>query len=183
MTPLAAVAWAAHLGWLRLEGTPLALLDSAAARYILLLGMLAELVVDKYMSGPCGWAFDEVKAVVVKDGKVGDRNFMTGTTSPVIDNNTDGLFEPYCYRPDDHDCPVRQNSDPVPVLLLCSIGRMSYPKPRDYFTCGDRFPDTNYKQTHLLDARTSEIALDLYDLTLESSPIPIKFPQSTEAAP
>lgn len=142
-----------------------------------------ELVVDKYLPGPCGWAFDEVNAVVVKDGKVGDRDFMAETTSPVIDNNTDGLFEPYCYQPNSHNCPVRQNSDPVPVLLLCSNRSLTNPKPRTYLTCGDRFPDTNYKETHLLDAKTSEVLLDSYDLTLESSPIPIKFPQSTEAAP
>lgn len=47
MTPPAAVAWAAHFGWLRLDGTPLAFLDSTPARYILLAAMLAELVADK----------------------------------------------------------------------------------------------------------------------------------------
>ena len=47
MTPLAAVAWAAHLDWLHLDGTPLAFLESAAARYILLVAMLGELVADK----------------------------------------------------------------------------------------------------------------------------------------
>ena len=47
MTPPAVVAWAAHFGWLRLDGTPLAFLDSTPARYILLVAMLAELVADK----------------------------------------------------------------------------------------------------------------------------------------
>jgi uncharacterized membrane protein len=47
MTPPAAVAWAAHWGWLRLEATPLAFLASAPARYVLLALMLAELVADK----------------------------------------------------------------------------------------------------------------------------------------
>ena len=47
MTAPAAVAWGAHLGWLSLEGTPLAFLGSVAARYILLAAMLAELVADK----------------------------------------------------------------------------------------------------------------------------------------
>lgn len=143
----------------------------------------AELVVDKYLPGPCGWAFDEVKAAVVKDGKVGDRNFTTGTTSPVIDNNTDGKFTGFCTEFSDHECPFRQNSDPTPVLLLCSIGSMPYPKPRDYFTCGNRFPGARYKQTHLLDAKAQEISLDFHDLTLEPSPIPLNLPQSTEAVP
>lgn len=47
MTAPAAVAWAACFGWLRLEGTPLAFLGSGAARYTLLVLMLAELAADK----------------------------------------------------------------------------------------------------------------------------------------
>jgi uncharacterized membrane protein len=47
MTPPAAVAWAAHFGWLRLSGTPLAFFESAPARYIFLVAMLAELASDK----------------------------------------------------------------------------------------------------------------------------------------
>ena len=47
MTAPAAVAWAAHFGWLHLESTPLAFLGSGAARYLLLALMLAELVADK----------------------------------------------------------------------------------------------------------------------------------------
>jgi uncharacterized membrane protein len=47
MTPPAVIAWAAHWGRLQLDGTPLAFLDSTAARYILLVAMLAELVADK----------------------------------------------------------------------------------------------------------------------------------------
>jgi uncharacterized membrane protein len=47
MTPPATVAWAAHVGWLDLDGTSFAFLESAPARYILLVAMLAELVADK----------------------------------------------------------------------------------------------------------------------------------------
>ena len=47
MTPPAAVAWAAHVGWLTLDDTPLAFLESAVARYVLLAAMLAELAADK----------------------------------------------------------------------------------------------------------------------------------------
>jgi uncharacterized membrane protein len=47
MTAPAAIAWAAHFGWLHLDATPLAFLGSAAARYLLLALMLAELAVDK----------------------------------------------------------------------------------------------------------------------------------------
>ena len=47
MTPPAAVAWAAHFGWLSLDATPLGFLGSAVARYALLLAMVGELVADK----------------------------------------------------------------------------------------------------------------------------------------
>jgi uncharacterized membrane protein len=47
MTAPAAVAWAAHFGWLHLETSPLAFFASAGARYVLLALMLAELVADK----------------------------------------------------------------------------------------------------------------------------------------
>jgi uncharacterized membrane protein len=52
MTPPAVVAWAAHFGWLRLGDTPLAFLESAPARYIFLVAMLAELVSDKLSFTP-----------------------------------------------------------------------------------------------------------------------------------
>ena len=47
MTAPAVVAWSTYFGWLHLEGTPLAFLGSAGARYVLLALMLAELVADK----------------------------------------------------------------------------------------------------------------------------------------
>ena len=47
MTPPGAVAWAAHFGWLHLDGTPLAFFGTAAARYLLSAFMLGELIGDK----------------------------------------------------------------------------------------------------------------------------------------
>lgn len=47
MTAPAVAAWAAHVGPLELDGTPLALLASAPARYLLLAAMIGELVADK----------------------------------------------------------------------------------------------------------------------------------------
>ncbi len=62
MTPLAAVAWATHFGWLSLDGTALSFFDSAVARYALLVAMLGELIADKLpftpsrtRIGPFGW--------------------------------------------------------------------------------------------------------------------------------
>ena len=71
MTPPAAVAWAAHFGWLRLAGTPLAFLDSAPARYILLVAMLAELVADKLRFTPARTGAGPFTARIVSGGLAG----------------------------------------------------------------------------------------------------------------
>jgi uncharacterized membrane protein len=52
MTAPAAAAWAARLGWLQLEGTPLAFLGTAAAAWILTGLAVAELVADKLPMTP-----------------------------------------------------------------------------------------------------------------------------------
>jgi uncharacterized membrane protein len=51
LTPAAATAWAAHLGWLKLEG-PLALVGSMPSVAIFTLLALAELVADKLPKTP-----------------------------------------------------------------------------------------------------------------------------------
>src|SRR4051812_32296306 len=52
MTAPAAVSWAARLGWLHLENTPLAFLGFAATPYILTLFAIAELINDKLPKTP-----------------------------------------------------------------------------------------------------------------------------------
>jgi uncharacterized membrane protein len=52
MTPPAAVSWAARLGWLHLENTPLAFLGFAATPYIVSLLAIAELINDKLPKTP-----------------------------------------------------------------------------------------------------------------------------------
>ena|ERR1700681_1229421 len=52
MTPLAAVSWAARLGWLHLENTPLAFLGFAVTPYILSLLAIGELINDKLPKTP-----------------------------------------------------------------------------------------------------------------------------------
>lgn len=71
MTPPAAVAWAAHFGWLRLDGTPLAFLESTAARYILLAAMLGELVADKLPFTPARTGIGPFAARIVSGGVSG----------------------------------------------------------------------------------------------------------------
>jgi uncharacterized membrane protein len=71
MTPPAAVAWAAHFGWLDLNGTPLAFLESAPARYILLAAMLGELVADKLPFTPARTGVGPFAARIVSGGFAG----------------------------------------------------------------------------------------------------------------
>jgi uncharacterized membrane protein len=52
MTAPAAVAWAAALGWLRLDGTALEFLSSDVARWVLTALMVGELVADKLSFTP-----------------------------------------------------------------------------------------------------------------------------------
>ncbi len=52
MTPVAAVSWAAYLGWLPLQGTWLAWLGNPVSAFVFGAGALAELVVDKLPSTP-----------------------------------------------------------------------------------------------------------------------------------
>lgn len=52
MTPPAAVSWAARLGWLHLEGTPLAFLGSAVTPYIFSALAIVELINDKLPKTP-----------------------------------------------------------------------------------------------------------------------------------
>jgi uncharacterized membrane protein len=52
MTPPAAVSWATRLGWLHLEGTPLAFLGFAVTPYILGVLAIGELIADKLPKTP-----------------------------------------------------------------------------------------------------------------------------------
>jgi uncharacterized membrane protein len=52
ITPAAAVSWAARLGWLHLENTPLAFLGFAVTPYILSLLAIGELIADKLPKTP-----------------------------------------------------------------------------------------------------------------------------------
>jgi uncharacterized membrane protein len=52
LTAPAAVSWAAHLGWLNLQGSPLAFMGSTAAVAIFSILALAELVADKLPATP-----------------------------------------------------------------------------------------------------------------------------------
>lgn len=52
LTPLAAVSWAAHLGWLPVEGTWLGFLGATVTPYILSLLAIGEIINDKLPKTP-----------------------------------------------------------------------------------------------------------------------------------
>lgn len=52
LAPAAVVSWAAHLGWLHLQGTWLAFLGAAVTPYLLTILALAELITDKLPNTP-----------------------------------------------------------------------------------------------------------------------------------
>src|SRR4051794_7714825 len=65
MTPPAVVSWAARLGWLHLENTPLAFLGFAATPYILSLFAIVELINDKLPKTPSRKTFVPFTARIV----------------------------------------------------------------------------------------------------------------------
>jgi uncharacterized membrane protein len=71
MTPLAAVSWAARLGWLPLQGTPLRFLGSVAAPYILTLFAVVELITDQLPKTPSRKVPVQFGARVVSGGLAG----------------------------------------------------------------------------------------------------------------
>jgi len=65
MTAPAVVAWAAHLGWINLHGSPLAFMGSAWAVGIFTLGALGEFVADKLPTTPARTAAVGLTARIV----------------------------------------------------------------------------------------------------------------------
>jgi uncharacterized membrane protein len=65
MTAPAVVAWAAHLGWINLSGSPLAFMGSAWAVGIFTVGALGELVADQLPTTPARTAAVGLTARIV----------------------------------------------------------------------------------------------------------------------
>ena len=71
LTPPAVVAWAAHLGWLNLHGSPLAFMGSTTAVAIFSLLAVGELVADKLPKTPKRTAVAGLLARIVTGGLCG----------------------------------------------------------------------------------------------------------------
>ena len=70
LTPPAAVAWAVHLGWLKLT-RPLSLIGSLPAVIILSLSAITEIIIDKLPNTPNRTAPLELIARIVTGGLTG----------------------------------------------------------------------------------------------------------------
>jgi len=81
LTAPAAVAWAAHLGWLKLNNTPLSFIGSTAAVAIFTLLAVGELVADKLPSTPSRTAPPGLIAQIVLGGLSGASVSAGGTQS------------------------------------------------------------------------------------------------------
>jgi uncharacterized membrane protein len=71
LTAPAAVSWAAHLGWLDLQGSPLAFMGSTAAVAVFSILALAELVADKLPTTPNRTTPGPLMARIVMGGLAG----------------------------------------------------------------------------------------------------------------
>jgi uncharacterized membrane protein len=82
LTAPAVVAWAAHLGWLNLSGSPLAFMGSVWAVAIFTLGALAEFVADQLPNTPARTAVVGLSARVVMGLLTGACLGAAGGASP-----------------------------------------------------------------------------------------------------
>src|ERR1700681_3515848 len=78
MTAPAAVSWAARLGWLHLENTPLAFLGFAFTLYILSVAAIGELINDKLPKTPSRKAPPSFVARIVSGALCGAALGATG---------------------------------------------------------------------------------------------------------
>jgi uncharacterized membrane protein len=82
MTAPAIVAWAAHLGWIHLSGSPLSFMGSAWAVGIFTLGALGEFVADQLSGTPARTSAFPLAARVVTGSLTGACLGTAGGTSP-----------------------------------------------------------------------------------------------------
>ena len=81
LTAPAVVAWAAHFGWIRLAGSPLAFMGSKWTAAVFTLLALGELVADQLPGTPPRTASVGLSARIVKGALCGESNAVAGGAS------------------------------------------------------------------------------------------------------
>ena len=84
MTAPAAVAWAAHLGWIHLDHSPLAFLGATWALVLFTIAALAEFVVDLLPQTPARTAPGPLVARAVTGGLCGGSLAIAGSASMLV---------------------------------------------------------------------------------------------------
>lgn len=131
----------------------------------------ADLVVDRYLPGRCGWDIDGSTMIMVGplDAREGDM-LGAGTRLVVADGIDLDDEAPRCAprhpRCSEERSRLLSNSDDgIPVQVRCMRVAPEERRPgRTYFFC-DRFPE--HKMVHILKGNTRRIRIDLYDLDYE----------------
>ena len=138
----------------------------------------AELVVDKYLPGPCNWALRKVDAAVVAVGKPDeDVQLAAGVigTYYYYDGKSDAsgcdITDERARRSDKDDCPILQNALDTPVLVPCKVEPYdkNFPKVPEGFYCAV-LTKARYKETHRLKPGQKRVLIDFYDLDNEPDP-------------
>ncbi|MDR1075378.1 MAG: hypothetical protein LBL59_03510 [Xanthomonadaceae bacterium] len=133
----------------------------------------AELIVDKYLPGPCGWRYEASSAGVMRAGHPDD---LTRYGGWVIDSSRYDVDDslPRC-KPmrNGPDCSEERlwrssNHDETPVEVPCHVGEIE--SEIAYFICQRSYGI--YKKRHLLRPDTREIEINFYDL--DNDPVTIK---------
>ena len=86
MTAPAVVSWAAHLGWLNLQGSPLAFMGSVVAAVIFTLGAIAEYVSDRITQTPNRTTPGPLIARIVMGGPAGA--CLCVSSPPILDRGS-----------------------------------------------------------------------------------------------
>jgi uncharacterized membrane protein len=84
MTAPAAVSWAAHLGWLHLQGTPLSFMGSTIAVAIFTIAAIGELINDQLPKTPPRTVPPQFIARIVMAGLCGACLYLSAGSSAII---------------------------------------------------------------------------------------------------
>ncbi len=84
LTAPALVCWAAHLGWMNLQGTPLAFMGSAVAVGIFTVLAIVELVADTLPKTPPRTAAVGLIARIIMGGLCGACIYAAGAATPIV---------------------------------------------------------------------------------------------------
>lgn len=159
------------------RGLPLARIEALPARHA---GDHFEttLVVDKYLSGHCGWRFRTANAIVARrDGRGQD-----GSSTNVLDGSRYEIDDsvPRCRRrnkacTEDRFWRLSNHDENIPVIARCQVktgAESVYGEAAPSFQCQDIANDS-YKKSHLIRPDTQQVRIDVYDLEFDADPAPV----------